>query len=171
MKGQYNNIFKVWKETNINLEFCIRENTFQKYRWNKEFSLGSRQIRITVASLVAQSVCNVGDLGSIPGLGRSPGEGNGNPLQNSCLENSMDRGAWWCHKELDTTEWFTFTFKSHRIEITKDSVLTLKKQSKNKNHFLIVRESLGNGNCCLGRESACLEFLGDPLLWIVWQWF
>ena len=35
------------------------------------------------------------DAGLIPGLGRSPGEGNGNPLQYSCLENSMDRGAWW----------------------------------------------------------------------------
>ena len=41
------------------------------------------------------SACNVGDLGSIPGSGRCPGEGNGNPLQYSCLENSMDRGAWW----------------------------------------------------------------------------
>jgi len=40
------------------------------------------------------SACNVGDLDSIPGSGRSPGEGNGNPLQYSCLENSMDRGAW-----------------------------------------------------------------------------
>ena len=40
------------------------------------------------------SACNVGDPGSIPGLGRSPGEGNGIPLQYSCLENSMDRGAW-----------------------------------------------------------------------------
>ena len=38
--------------------------------------------------------CNVGDWGSIPGLGRSPGEGNGYPFQYSCLENSMDRGAW-----------------------------------------------------------------------------
>ena len=37
---------------------------------------------------------DIGDVGSIPGLGRSPGEGNGNPLQYSCLENSMDRGAW-----------------------------------------------------------------------------
>jgi len=36
-----------------------------------------------------------GDTSSIPGLGRSPGEGNGNPLQYSCLENPMDRGAWW----------------------------------------------------------------------------
>ena len=41
------------------------------------------------------SVFSVGDLGSIPGSGRSPGEGNGNPLQYSCLGNHMDRGAWW----------------------------------------------------------------------------
>ena len=40
------------------------------------------------------SVCNAGDLGSIPGLGISPGEGNGSPLQYSCLENPMDGGAW-----------------------------------------------------------------------------
>ena len=39
--------------------------------------------------------CNVGEPGSIPGLGRSPGELNGNLLQYSCLENPMDRGAWW----------------------------------------------------------------------------
>ena len=41
-----------------------------------------------------KSACNAEDLGLIPGLGRSPGEGNGNPLQYSCRENSMDRGAW-----------------------------------------------------------------------------
>ena len=52
----------------------------------------------TGTSLVAQSLeasaCNAGDLSSIPVLGRSPGEGNGNPLQYSCLENPMDGGAW-----------------------------------------------------------------------------
>ena len=42
-----------------------------------------------------ESACNAGDQGSISGLGRSPGEGNGNPVQYSCVENSMDRGAWW----------------------------------------------------------------------------
>ena len=42
-----------------------------------------------------ESTCNTGDLGSIPGLGRSSGEGNGYPLQYSCLENNMNRGAWW----------------------------------------------------------------------------
>ena len=42
-----------------------------------------------------ESACNAGHLGSIPGLGRSPGGENDYPLQYSCLENSMDRGAWW----------------------------------------------------------------------------
>ena len=53
-----------------------------------------------------ESACNTGDLGLIPGSGRSPGEGNGNPLQYSCLVSSMDRGAWWATvdgiTELDT---------------------------------------------------------------------
>ena len=59
-------------------------------------------------SEVKVSACNVGDLGSIPGSRRSPGEGDGNPLQYSCLENPMGRGAWRAivHRvtELDTTE-------------------------------------------------------------------
>ena len=42
-----------------------------------------------------ESICNPGDLGSILELRRSPGEGSGNPLQHSCMENPMDRGAWW----------------------------------------------------------------------------
>ena len=46
-------------------------------------------------SEVKASACNAGGLGSIPGSGRSPGEGNDNPLQYSCLENPMDGGAWW----------------------------------------------------------------------------
>ena len=58
-----------------------------------------------------ESTCNegdTGDSGSIPRLGRSPGEGNGSPLQYSCLENPMDRGAWWATvigvAELDRTK-------------------------------------------------------------------
>ena len=46
------------------------------------------------SSVVEKSSCNAGDLASIPGSGRSPGEGNGNPLQYSCLESPMDKGAW-----------------------------------------------------------------------------
>ena len=47
-----------------------------------------------MAQMVKAFAYNAGELGSIPGLGRSTGEGNGNPLQYSCLENPMDRGAW-----------------------------------------------------------------------------
>ena len=50
---------------------------------------------LPTGSIGKESACKAGDLGSIPGLGRPPGEGNGNPLQYSFLENPMDRGAWW----------------------------------------------------------------------------
>ena len=60
------------------------------------------------SSVGKESACNAGDLGSIPESGRASGEGNGNPLQYSCLENSMDRRAWWATvhgmaRESDTT--------------------------------------------------------------------
>ena len=58
------------------------------------------------SSVGKKFACNAGDLGSIPGLGRYPGKGNGNPLQYSCLENPMDRRAWlqsMGSQELDTT--------------------------------------------------------------------
>ena len=62
------------------------------------------------------SACNAEDPGSIPGLGRSPGEGNGNLLQYSCLENPMDGGAWWATvhvvTESDTAEGLHFHFLS-----------------------------------------------------------
>ena len=62
-----------------------------------------------------ESACNMRVSGLIPGSGRSPGEANGYALQYSCLEDSMDRGAWqatyssWGHKESDTTEQLTFS--------------------------------------------------------------
>ena len=70
---------------------------------------------ITSDSEVKASACNAGGLGSTPGLGRSPGEGNGNPLWYSCLENPMDRGAWWAtvyrgRKESDTNEQLHFHY-------------------------------------------------------------
>ena len=71
------------------------------------------------------SACNEGDLGSIPGSGRSPGEGNGNPLQYSCLENPMDGGAWRATVHRVEKSWtrlsdFTFTSLTYlniRIQI------------------------------------------------------
>ena len=67
-------------------------------------------------SEVKASACNAGDPGSIPGLGRSTGEGNGNPLQYSCLENPMDGGAWWAtvygvSQSRTRLRDFTFTFR------------------------------------------------------------
>ena len=64
-----------------------------------------------------ESVCNVGDSGSIPGLGKSPGEGNDNSLPYSCLENSMDRGAWQTTvhgvtKNHDMTDWLRFSLSN-----------------------------------------------------------
>ena len=52
-----------------------------------------------------EPACNAGDLGLIPGSGRYPGEGNGYPFQYSCLENSMDRGAWWAMVHRVTESW------------------------------------------------------------------
>ena len=52
-------------------------------------------IGVPGGSVVKNPPANAGDQGSIPGLGRRPGGGNGNPLQYSCLENPMDEGAWW----------------------------------------------------------------------------
>ena len=72
------------------------------------------------------SACNVGDLGLIPELGRSPGEGNSNPLQYCCLENPMDGEACWAtyspwgHRESDATKWLHFHFPLLAVVIRKD---------------------------------------------------
>ena len=60
---------------------------------------------VCFSSVSKESACKAGDLGLIPGLGRSPREGNGNPLQYSCLENPMDRGAWWAVVHRVTKSW------------------------------------------------------------------
>ena len=57
--------------------------------------LNTAELSYSGGSVVKNLTANAGDLGSIPGSGRSPGEGNGKPLQYSCLKNSTDRGAWW----------------------------------------------------------------------------
>ena len=76
-----------------------------------------------------ESAYNAGDLGSIPGSGGSPGEGNGYPCQYSCLENSMDRGAWWATQSMvlqrDTTEQLSL---AHQIVM----IITIIKWKKRK---------------------------------------
>ena len=76
------------QSTNSMLSYILIGNTHP-------FVAGHRQKKASlVAQTVKKSTCNAGDPGSMPGLGKSLGEGNGNPLQYSCLGNSMDRGAW-----------------------------------------------------------------------------
>jgi len=58
-----------------------------------------------VVENLAANAGDIRDLGSIPGSGRSPGVGNGNPFQYSCLENPMDRGAWWVTVNRVTKSW------------------------------------------------------------------
>ena len=66
-------------------------------------------------SVVKNPPANVGDLGLIPGSGRSSGEGNGNPLQYSCLENHMDRGAWQAVVHGVTKSWTQLSTSRHRL--------------------------------------------------------
>ena len=83
------------------------------------------RINFPHSSLDKESACSVGDLGLIPGLGRSPRKGNGNPLQYSCLENSMDRGAWWAtvHGVAKSQTWLSdlhFHFLSPLLHLIQD---------------------------------------------------
>ena len=100
-------------------------------------------------SAVKKSTCNAGDAGSIPGLRRCPGGGNGNPLQYSCLENSMDRGAWWntvhgAVKESDTTE------KINRTSISQEHVTAAgcSASSTNARHTLAGKPRWFPGASC-----------------------
>ena len=74
----------MWKNLPLCL-FCLKE----------KIATGFQMCGFPCSSVGKESACSAEDLGLIPGLGRSPGEGNGNSLQYPCLENLMDRGAWW----------------------------------------------------------------------------
>ena len=84
-KGQVGEGIGRLGQTYMYILLCIKQITNENLQYCMGFPGGSDG---------KASACNEGDLGSIPGSERSPGEGNGNPLQYSCLENLMDRGAW-----------------------------------------------------------------------------
>jgi len=74
-------------------------------------------------SEVKASACNAGDLGLIPGLGKSPGEGHGNPFQYSCLENPMDGRAWWATVHGVAKSWTRLSDFTHSLTITENLIL------------------------------------------------
>ena len=98
-----------------------------------------RWFGLLCGSAVKESTCNAGDLGSIPGLGRSHGEGKGYPLQYSALENSMDcifPGV----AESDRTDWATFTFTFKRWFRARGDLMVAKKAEK-RLHSLTWRKT------------------------------
>ena len=89
-----------------------------------------------MAQTVKRLAYNAGDLGLIPGLGTSSGEGNGNPLQYSCLENPMDRGAWWATVHwvaMSQTRLSDFTFNQKSSKQTKAQVQMASQLNSTKN--------------------------------------
>ena len=89
-----------WREGKAKefLEQCRKVGMWNVYREHlgeaKELQGNPRELGFPCTSVSKEPACNAGDRGSIPGLERSPGEEDGNPLQYACLENPMDRGAW-----------------------------------------------------------------------------
>ena len=107
-----------------------------------------------------ESACNssAGDLGSIPGLGRSAGEGKGYPLQHSGLENSMDCVVHGVAKESDTTEWlslFTFTFRFRALNISSTRLPTALISSEASPRTL---HSSPNTPTCFSASKPFLQF-------------
>ena len=93
------------------------------------------------------SACNMGDPGSIPGSGRSPGEGNGNPFQDSCLENPMDREAWWATVHgiaKSQTRLSDFThFTHHTVLIYYAFVKEFEIKEHNASNFVLSQDCFG----------------------------
>ena len=112
-----------------------QQHAFFKRNLSKLVNLG-----VAIESEGKVSACNAGDLGSIPGLERSPEEGNGNPLQYSCLENPMDGGVWWATvhwvtKSRTQLSYFTFTF----------FILILKMEEKKQQFWHIMLDYVKKG--------------------------
>ena len=125
-------------------------------------------------SVVNGVPANAGDLGSIPGSGRSPAEGNGNPLQYSCLENPMDRGAWQATVHRVTKSWIQLKWLSTHT-CTPISVVGMALVPSHRG--MMKMRSKGCGDCLVSGESVIVEvvvncsFLEFTLLqwwWLPW---
>ena len=118
--------FSCWK-CQKNIEYLIQKGKHEEDSKCWHHIQNNKKLSSEKASLVAQTqefAFNAGDPGLIPGSGRSPGEGNGNPLQYSCLENPVDWGAWQAivrgvAKSQDTTERVALHFNFRKIRQKK----------------------------------------------------
>ena len=121
-----------------------------------------------------ESACNASDLDLIPGLGRSPGEGNGNPLQYSCLENSMDRGVWWtivhgvAKRQTQLSYWHTSTLFYWLISFTR----TLAQWDRNSLYCSLMYSQFSaylNYTCWILEWNICIYNI-DLRIYIFFLW-
>ena len=106
------------------LSWDIRQNRMNNYYMLYVHSRGSQRV-IVVKKKPACQCRRHRDMGSIPGSGRSPGGGHGNPLQYSCLENPMDEGAWWAivHRVAKSQTWLMWlNMHTHSSQRTSWSI-------------------------------------------------
>ena len=122
-----------------------------------------------VGAMVKNLLANAGDAGvtgSIPGLGRSPGEGNGNPLQYSWLENSIDRGVWWgiVHGISTNQTRLSDYAQPHTISLYSRSMLLLHNKNFCNSSFIFGITTLNKvkHKSSLPLSSPCDEFLSPP---------
>ena len=117
---QFKGLFKSLLQRHSSKALIFQHSAFFIVQLSHPYMTTGKTIALTILGFPdgsdgKVSAHNEGELGLIPGLGRSPGEGNGNPLQYSCLENSMDGGAWWatvCGVAKSRTRLSDFTFTS-----------------------------------------------------------
>ena len=130
---------------------CLRINVVVVFF---KLHIFTRDLGFPGGSEVKASACNAGDLGSIPGLGRSSGEGNGNLLQYSCLENPMDGGAWGLQstgsQSLTRLSDFTHSLNHQRLTLYRDSgfpafhcMTVTRKVCQNADSWVLVISSVG----------------------------
>ena len=140
-------------------------------------------IRQVIPSPVALVVKNptakaedIRDAGSVPGSGRSPGEGNSNPLLSSCLENSMDRGGWWATAHRVAKSWMQLKWLSthartqssfthnKQVQAYLRDILDLVSNTTERLHFHFSLSRIGEGN---GNplQCSCLEDPRDRAAW------
>ena len=102
--SQYQVSMKIWSKWKSHTLLMKMENDTTTWENSVVLSAWAPQVVLMVKNSPANAG-NIRDTGSIPGSGRSPGGGHGTPLQYSCLENPMDRGAWWATVHRFTKSW------------------------------------------------------------------